>query len=721
MYPSSSMPWAIAALVCSLATVSFVSRVSLAQTKSPKSSNTARQSAKAAPESAPATSPAPAAPAEPPTETTAKATAQTSIEARPLEVHVRGRRPGARGINVEKVDRKMLERFGASSVSEALDRLPSTVSAFGSRGDRMLSLRGFEQRQILVTIDGAPIQVPYDGALDLGKFPLGLVDHITVIKGSGSLLFGPNGLGGAVDIATKRRGEGPDFVIASETAPFYASKLSGIATGKFGPVDVVTGIASQNFRYFPMSSKFKETYNEDGNERENSDRKSITAMGKASWDIDDNNVLIASAWNLSGQYGVPPGVFDLSRRFWRWTDWHVNSYAIAHGYRGDKMTIDETLYISMVGNTLDNYDNGSYITQELPASGTSIYDDRTIGGNVRVAYRFACRNLRCMTVRAWLGAKKDWHHGQSQKDGPWNGASTTTITGAAQIDGYLGGQLLWLAGAQVDGELPGTSTTGTKPDAAVGVGPMGAITWQPYRGKNSSVDITASAAHRTRFPTLKERFTSAFGALTPNPGLKPERSTNMSLDASIKPMRELMLDVGVFDSEVRDLVVRMPLQDATMQWQNVGKARYYGVELAVRATPLPWIDTWGGWTMMKAKRLDTTPPEDKIEYRPRHKLTLGLAVSPIAPVELTLIGRYIGAQDFYNIDFARWGELGGFYMLDTRVQWYAVEGLRVWLQANNITDTNAMGQYSFPEPGRQLWLGAAFEWPDLPTKRAGAF
>ncbi len=649
-----------------------------------------------------------------PRATGAEVSSSTEASARPeqetLEVVVQGARPGTRGTTVEKLDRTILDRLGATSVAEALDRLPSTISALDSRGERSVSLRGFDQRQILITLDGIPVQVPYDGQLDLGKLPLGLIDHITLVKGAGSLLYGPNGLGGAVNIATRHPGTGPAIVLSTETAPFYAQRMSGMGNIKRGPVAVLGGISFENTRHFPLSGSFTPTYSEDGGHRNNSDRRSVTAAGKLRWEIDEANEVVASVWHLDGRFGVPPGVWDLSPRYWRWTNWYVDTFSLAHGYRAGAVTTDETVYYSAVGNTLDSYDHGTYTTQRLPRAFTSTYDDHSFGGNARLAYALSCMQGACVTARGWVGAKKDWHQSQAARNADTIHVDTTTLTGAGQVDGFMLKHLRWLAGVQVDGEVPGRSSTGVKPNRALALGPMGAVTWQPI----DTLDITLSAAQRTRFPTLRERFSEAFGNQEPNPSLAAERATNLSLDAGFRPLRDTRVDLGVFDSEVRDLVIPVMIRPQTQQLQNAGRARFYGTEASVRSRPVHWLELWVGWAALKTRRLDIDPPNDVIQYRPSQKATATATLFPVPGLAVTWVARYIGAQSFQNPDTLQWGELGSTQVLDARVDILPIDGLRLWVRATNLTDASIQGRFSFPEAGRQFFVGAS---SSLPTEQ----
>lgn len=56
-------------------------------------------------------------------------------------------------------------------VSKALNLLPGvTLTASGPRNESMVSVRGFDLRQVPVYMDGIPVYVPYDGYVDLARF-----------------------------------------------------------------------------------------------------------------------------------------------------------------------------------------------------------------------------------------------------------------------------------------------------------------------------------------------------------------------------------------------------------------------------------------------------------------------------------------------------------------------------------------------------------------------
>ena len=53
-------------------------------------------------------------------------------------------------------------------------------------------------------LDGVPLYVPYDGYVDFGRFTTFDLARIEVASGAASLLYGPNILGGAINLISRR-------------------------------------------------------------------------------------------------------------------------------------------------------------------------------------------------------------------------------------------------------------------------------------------------------------------------------------------------------------------------------------------------------------------------------------------------------------------------------------------------------------------------------------
>lgn len=66
-------------------------------------------------------------------------------------------------------------------------------------------LRGASNGNALILIDGFPVNnaSSIDGSYDLNAFPINQIDHIEILKGSGSTLYGSDAVAGVINIITK--------------------------------------------------------------------------------------------------------------------------------------------------------------------------------------------------------------------------------------------------------------------------------------------------------------------------------------------------------------------------------------------------------------------------------------------------------------------------------------------------------------------------------------
>lgn len=108
---------------------------------------------------------------------------------------------------VEVITQKELERTGANTLSEALKTatdLNITQSAMGNN----VSLRGMNNNQTLILIDGRRVRTEdtNDSAnkYELNRVNMSDVDHIEIVRGAASALYGSDAMGGVINIITKK-------------------------------------------------------------------------------------------------------------------------------------------------------------------------------------------------------------------------------------------------------------------------------------------------------------------------------------------------------------------------------------------------------------------------------------------------------------------------------------------------------------------------------------
>jgi iron complex outermembrane receptor protein len=101
----------------------------------------------------------------------------------------------------------MIERLPTSSIADAIARALGADVQQRSPAQSDLSLRGSTTEQVLVLIDGVPVNDTQTGHFHLDQaVPLDQVERIEVMRGAGSSLYGSSAVGGIVNIVTRANG-----------------------------------------------------------------------------------------------------------------------------------------------------------------------------------------------------------------------------------------------------------------------------------------------------------------------------------------------------------------------------------------------------------------------------------------------------------------------------------------------------------------------------------
>uniref|UniRef100_UPI0012E1BBAD TonB-dependent receptor n=1 Tax=Sandarakinorhabdus oryzae TaxID=2675220 RepID=UPI0012E1BBAD len=116
------------------------------------------------------------------------------------------------------------------SIADAVRGLPGVSIRPNSRGESVIRVRGSEERQTQVFLDGAPLAVPWDGRVDIGLVPAALLGGLTVRKGAGAIEYGANAVAGVLDLTTRSSGA----VGIAQGGPYALKNLSAAGVVPLG-------------------------------------------------------------------------------------------------------------------------------------------------------------------------------------------------------------------------------------------------------------------------------------------------------------------------------------------------------------------------------------------------------------------------------------------------------------------------------------------------------
>ena len=158
-----------------------------------------------------------------------------------------------------KIKRKDIEeKYTVQDIPEFLSNLPSTTfySENGNGiGYNYLSIRGFDQRRISVSINGIPQNDPEDHNVYWLDFPdlLASTDLIQVQRGAGSGVFGYPAIGGSINIITSAFSNDPMVNLSASLGSYNVRKYSasfssGLIDNKYSIYTKLSRILSSGYR-----------------------------------------------------------------------------------------------------------------------------------------------------------------------------------------------------------------------------------------------------------------------------------------------------------------------------------------------------------------------------------------------------------------------------------------------------------------------------------------
>jgi iron complex outermembrane recepter protein len=612
--------------------------------------------------------------------------------------------------------------FNRNTLDEAIKLIPgvtSTLDSTARRNERGIFVRGFGRWQVPLAIDGIRIYLPADNRLDFNRFLTQDLAEIEVQKGYVSVLDGPGGMGGAINLVTRK-----------PTEAFEAELRTGVSEGSWDAYAMagtrqdgfyVQGSLSYLDRdYWQMSDDFLPTAMEDGGRRNGSDNSDSRFNVKVGFTPNDDAEYSLSYTAQEGEKGAPLHVYNNppnpANSFWRWPTWDIgNLYWLASNRLGDNIELKSKVFYNTYENSLYAYDNATYTTQSQPGRFQSFYDDEGYGGSVELDTRVGTRN----NLGAAFHYRRDEHTEfndnrptspqfrmvepiQETLENTWSLAIENTFAATTELDlvGGLSYEENDLEKAQEFNAAQGLFEYPTGGSDATNV--QGAAYWRYADGRQLHGVISS----RTRFPTIFERFSTRFGTALPNPDLEPERAINYEIGWSGELSENLSLSTALFYADVEDMiqtVVAIAGPPQITQARNVGDGEFYGVELGIQSRLGEFWSVAANYTHLDREIEDALQPGYEVVGAPDNAAFVAFSYAPSAKWTITPSVE-LADDRWSDVTGGGYVQTGDYTLLNFQVQYRGGELWELALGGSNLLDENFELAQGYPEAGRNAYV-----------------
>ncbi|MBB4211504.1 vitamin B12 transporter [Rhodothalassium salexigens DSM 2132] len=495
---------------------------------------------------------------------------------------------GRTGASISVIDDVAIERMQARFVLDVLDMTPGlSVSQFGARGtDSSVRLRGQGPEGTLVLLDGIEVSDPSRSqtAFDFSQLMSGGLARIEVLRGSQSVLYGGDAVGGVVNITTKR-GSGPATGSLLAEYGSFDTYLAGM--------QVRGGVADDRFGY-SINAQYLNTdgfsaADEDlpGNS-EGEDYNNVSSNGRF-------DLRVVDGVDLRAVYRIANGTLNYDRCGGpncddpdRGDDFlqYSGRFSAHVSALDDRLTAE--MGAAYARNEREGFDDG--------ADSFFYYGDRTkFDANARYAL------ARDHDIVAGVDIENEAY----RSDGDPVGADVNIRGYYALYQGTFFDRLTISGGVRLDDhELFGTFDT-YRVTGAYRLGPIG-------------TKLKGSYATGFRAPSLFELFGTCCGdPQLGNPDLEPEQSTSWDVGVEQALFADrLRLEATYFRIETdREIIFGGALGNPEPNYFNTGTpTTSKGVEISVDWAASETVDLGGTYTYNDA----TLETGERLQNRPRH-------------------------------------------------------------------------------------------------------
>lgn len=613
--------------------------------------------------------------------------------------------------NVTVIDEEDIKNSNAKNVVDLLRTEEGIVvrDLLGNGKTSQVDLRGFGETapaNTLVLVDGRRVNEIDLSGVDWMQIPLGQIERIEIVRGTGSVLYGDNAVGGVINIITKIPAKELKVTAGVSAGSYERHKekayISGgrenIAASLFASYEETDGYRDNNeFRAKDVGGKIvfdpteflsvnlSGSYHSDDyglpssltETEENADRKATTTPFDNAEITDE---YIKFGFDLEfGTYGNIVTDFSYRDRkseeefvsFTFASERNTDTWAVTPRYVWNGEILDRAnTFIAGVDFYWSKQDVESFFGMPLAPSSVSDIERDSCG------FYFNNEFSLLENIVLSIGARRERvKYDLSQRD-------LSAFFPLAPLDDAV-----------------------TERESAYSAG------FTFLYGGGSSIFVRANRSFR--FPLTDELIVYDFlaGQILVNPDIKPQTGQHYEFGVRHYFTPEVQGNVTLFRAEIEDEIF---FDAMTFSNTNHPETLHQGVEIGGRVDLFTKLTLFGNYTYTKATFEKDPFDENDIPAVPRHKGNLGFRVyNLLEGFVFSMDYNYVGSSYAISDQANEFKKLDQYYTIDARLS-YTRKGLKAFIGVNNLTDQE-YGEYAavggfpitlklFPAPERS-WVG----------------
>lgn len=475
--------------------------------------------------------------------------------------------------SVTVITHEQIEQHQWHYVVDALKQVPGVaIVQSGSPGKTTSTfIRGGGSSQVLVLIDGIPINDPYFGQIQLENLVTDDVDRIEILKGPQSPLYGSDAMSGVIQIFTRNGQPGNSVRTSFEGGSYHTFREQAGFSGSTGKA-----------RYAANFSR-----NDTDGQLNNDDFSENAFTASGGYQFDDQNKISFRGQALDSTTGLPFGFGFIPAPHQR-QDSNLGILGGSYQHNaGPLFNLNSTLSYTRLKYHIEDPDNTFYPFADSKSD----------------VIQFTTQNDSHFGNIDTLTTGYEYEH--------WN-INADDVTGQFIQDMTIGNHALFV---QEKVETSRWILTG-------------GLRWDHYTSFGDTVNPRVSAGYKLSEQTkIRSSYGSAFRAPSAgelalpfygNPDLQPEKSHSWEIGMDQYWTPNISMSATWFDNRYEDLITFDP---NTFIAENIASAKTYGLELSGTAH-------WHGWSYNAGYTYLHTEDEQtglRLYRRPTHSVNAGVA------------------------------------------------------------------------------------------------